>query len=93
MRFGGLDGADDGDGDTVVVEEDGDGGIVVRDIHGEVELDEPPSLVVDDPDEIVLDMRQENESASSPSIVAFRRVWWARRPISVGGARGGGEQD
>lgn len=37
--------------------------IVVRDKNGDVELDEPPALVVDDPDEIVLDMRQENESA------------------------------
>lgn len=36
--------------------------IVVRDKNGEVELDEPPTLVVDDPDEIALDMRQENES-------------------------------
>ncbi|ROW08804.1 hypothetical protein VMCG_02701 [Cytospora schulzeri] len=35
--------------------------IVVRDKNGDVELDEPPALVVDDPDEIVLDMRQENE--------------------------------
>lgn len=35
--------------------------IVVRDKNGEVELDEPPTLVVDDPDEIALDMRQENE--------------------------------
>lgn len=37
--------------------------IVVRDKNGDVELDEPPVLVVDDPDEIALDMRQENESA------------------------------
>lgn len=61
----GLDGAGDdpdGDGDTVVADDGGDEGIVVRDINGDVELDEPPSLVVDDPDEIVLDMRQENES-------------------------------
>jgi hypothetical protein len=36
--------------------------IVVRDKNGDVELDEPPTLVVDDPDEIALDMRQENES-------------------------------
>ncbi|KAI3396165.1 hypothetical protein diail_368 [Diaporthe ilicicola] len=35
--------------------------IVVRDKNGDVELDEPPTLVVDDPDEIALDMRQENE--------------------------------
>ncbi|KUI57914.1 hypothetical protein VP1G_05271 [Cytospora mali] len=35
--------------------------IVVRDRDGNVELDEPPALVVDDPDEIALDMRQENE--------------------------------
>lgn len=76
LGLGGLDGADDGDGDTVVVEEDGDGdgGIVVRDIHGEPELDEPPNLVVDDPDEIVLDLRQENESAPSAPSVALRRV-------------------
>lgn len=68
----GLDGADDDD--TVVVDEEeqdvdeGDGGIVVRDVHGEVELDEPPFLAVEDPDEIVLDRRQENESKWSPSL-------------------------
>lgn len=43
--------------------------IVVRDKNGEVELDEPPTLVVDDPDEIALDMRQENES----ELVALHR--------------------
>lgn len=43
-----------------------DGGIVVRDGDGNVELEEPPHLVVDDPDEIVLDIRQENESMSFP---------------------------
>lgn len=63
-------GADDGDEDTVVADEecddDDDGGIVVRGARGEVELDEPPCLAVDDPDEIVLDMRQENESACPP---------------------------
>lgn len=71
--LGGLDGADDDD--TVVVDEEeeqdadeGDGGIVVRDVHGEVELDEPPFLAVEDPDEIVLDSRQENESKWSPSL-------------------------
>lgn len=37
-------------------------GIVVRDLNGDFELEEPPSLVVEDPEEIVLDMRQENES-------------------------------
>lgn len=53
----------DADGDTVVAdEEDQDvDGIVVRDINGDFELEEPPSLVVEDPEEIVLDMRQENE--------------------------------
>lgn len=61
---------DDGNGNTVVVEEDG-AGIVVRNMHGEFELDEPPSLEVDDPDEIVLDMRQENESAW-PSLSGVR---------------------
>lgn len=60
----GLHGGVDADGDTVVAdEEDQDGeGIVVRDLNGDFELEEPPSLVVDDPEEIVLDMRQENES-------------------------------
>lgn len=43
--------------------------IVVRDKNGEVELDEPPTLVVDDPDEIALDMRQENESELSEMIM------------------------
>ncbi|KAK2602562.1 hypothetical protein N8I77_009080 [Diaporthe amygdali] len=48
---------------TMEVEEDesASSDIVVRDKNGEVELDEPPTLVVDDPDEIALDMRQENE--------------------------------
>lgn len=60
----GLDGVVNADGDTVVAdEEDQDAdGIVVRNLNGEFELEEPPSLVVDDPEEIVLDMRQENES-------------------------------
>lgn len=56
----------DGTGDEVaedrVDRDEEDDDIVVRDKNGEVELDEPPNLVVDDPDEIVLDMRQENES-------------------------------
>lgn len=43
--------------------------IVVRDKNGEVELDEPPTLVVDDPDEIALDMRQENESELASMIM------------------------
>lgn len=56
----GEDGSGEGDGE----EEEGgnDGGIVVRNANGEYEVEEPPSMVVDDPDEIVLDMRQENES-------------------------------
>lgn len=60
----GLDGAVDADGDTVVADEEDhdDEGIVVRDLNGDFELEEPPSLVVEDPEEIVLDMRQENES-------------------------------
>lgn len=63
----GLDGAVNADGDTVVVDDEeedggGDDGIVVRDLNGDFELEEPPSLVVEDPDEIVLDLRQENES-------------------------------
>ncbi|KAJ4423533.1 hypothetical protein N0V82_001858 [Gnomoniopsis sp. IMI 355080] len=60
----GLAGGVDADGDTVVAdEEDQDvDGIVVRNLNGDFELEEPPSLVVDDPEEIVLDMRQENES-------------------------------
>lgn len=86
----GLDGADDDD--TVVVDEEeqdvdeGDGGIVVRDVHGEVELDEPPFLAVEDPDEIVLDRRQENESKWSPSL-AYLFVFvpsngWVKRACS-----------
>lgn len=43
-------------------------GIVVRDLNGDFELEEPPSLVVDDPEEIVLDMRQENESELQRSL-------------------------
>ncbi|ROW15399.1 hypothetical protein VPNG_02413 [Cytospora leucostoma] len=44
-----------------VDDDDGSADIVVRDKNGDVELDEPPALVVDDPEEIALDMRQENE--------------------------------
>ncbi|PSS02381.1 hypothetical protein BD289DRAFT_478768 [Coniella lustricola] len=58
----GYDGVDgDEDAETLVVEDDDDGSIIVRNLRGEVELDEPPILAVEDPDEIVLDMRQENE--------------------------------
>jgi hypothetical protein len=35
--------------------------IVVRDKNGEVELGDPPTPPIDDPDELVLDARQENE--------------------------------
>lgn len=55
----GEDGSGEGDGEE---EEGDDAGIVVRNANGEYEVEEPPSMVVDDPDEIVLDMRQENES-------------------------------
>ncbi|KAF3760262.1 hypothetical protein M406DRAFT_334940 [Cryphonectria parasitica EP155] len=61
MSVDGLGGDDDEDGETMVVEDDDDDEIVVRDHNGEVALDEPPNLVVDHPDETVLDMRQENE--------------------------------
>ena len=36
--------------------------IVVRDKNGEIELEDPPTPPIDDPDEIALDARQENES-------------------------------
>lgn len=55
-------GAGDLDGMEVEEDESASSDIVVRDKNGEVELYEPPPLVVDDPDEIALDMRQENES-------------------------------
>lgn len=60
----GAPGRNAGDLGGMEVEEDesASSDIVVRDKNGEVELDEPPTLVVDDPDEIALDMRQENES-------------------------------
>lgn len=60
----GPPGRNAGDLGGMEVEEDesASSDIVVRDKNGEVELDEPPTLVVDDPDEIALDMRQENES-------------------------------
>ncbi|KLU88332.1 hypothetical protein MAPG_07319 [Magnaporthiopsis poae ATCC 64411] len=35
--------------------------IVVRDKNGEVELDDPPTPPIDDPDEIALDPRQQSE--------------------------------
>lgn len=58
------DGENDGDGGSGSGsgEGDDDGGIVVRNANGEYEVEELPSMVVDDPDEEVLDMRQENES-------------------------------
>ncbi|CAN8095438.1 unnamed protein product [Discula destructiva] len=58
------DGDGDGDGDDDDDDDDrafGEQGIVVRNSNGDYEVEEPPSMVVDDPDEIVLDMRQENE--------------------------------
>lgn len=36
--------------------------IVVRDKNGDVELDDPPTPPIDDPDEIALDPRQQSES-------------------------------
>jgi len=36
--------------------------IVVRDKNGDVKLGDPPTPPMDDPDEIALDARQENES-------------------------------
>lgn len=53
---------EEGEGEGEGDEDGGDEGIVVRDADGEYEVEEPPSMVVDDPDEIVLDLRQENES-------------------------------
>ena len=38
--------------------------IVVRDKNGDVELGDPPTPPMDDPDEVALDARQENESKS-----------------------------
>lgn len=54
-------GAGDLEGMEVEEDESASSDIVVRDKDGHVELDEPPTLVVDDPDEVALDMRQENE--------------------------------
>lgn len=60
--LGRLDGQCGGLGGMEVEEdESASSDIVVRDKNGDVELDEPPALVAFDPDEIVLDMRQENE--------------------------------
>ncbi|KAK7735613.1 hypothetical protein SLS53_007353 [Cytospora paraplurivora] len=69
MGLGRLDGGKGGIGAAAgglvgvmdVDDDDGSADIVVRDKNGDVELDEPPALVVDDPEEIALDMRQENE--------------------------------
>lgn len=36
--------------------------IVVRDQHGEIELGDPPTPILEDPDEVPADDRQENES-------------------------------
>lgn len=35
--------------------------IVIRDKNGEIEFDDPPTPLLDDPDEVALDSRQENE--------------------------------
>lgn len=72
----GYDGAEgDEDAETLVVDEDDDdGSIVVRGANGEVEVEEPPFLPVDDPDEIVLDMRQENESKSGLCFWGFHLI-------------------
>ena len=40
--------------------------IVVRDQHGEIELGDPPTPVLEDPDEVPLDDRQESESKAGP---------------------------
>ncbi|KAJ9142684.1 hypothetical protein NKR23_g6978 [Pleurostoma richardsiae] len=45
--------------DPILVEDAG--GIVVRDRNGEVALEDPPTPLVDDPDEVALDSRLENE--------------------------------
>lgn len=36
--------------------------IVVRDQHGEIELGDPPTPILEDPDEVPAEDRQENES-------------------------------
>lgn len=73
-----------GDLDDMEVEEDesASSDIVVRDKNGEVELDEPPTLVVDDPDEIALDMRQENESELRAMMMMHYDVTF---PVITGG--------
>lgn len=38
--------------------------IVVRDQHGEIELGDPPTPILEDPEEVPVDDRQENESES-----------------------------
>ncbi|KAL8358320.1 hypothetical protein RB598_002875 [Gaeumannomyces tritici] len=43
--------------------------IVVRDKNGEVELDDPPTPPIDDPEEIALDPRQQSESGCFPFFV------------------------
>lgn len=47
--------------------------IVVRDRNGEVQLGDPPLPVVEDPEEVAPDARQENESTSS-------LTWWRVQP-------------
>ncbi len=49
--------------------------IVVRDKHGEIELGDPPTPVLEDEDEMPLDDRQESES-SYPAYV-WARVRWS----------------
>lgn len=62
----------DADADVDAPAESSD--IVVRDKNGEVELDDPPTPPIDDPDEIALDPRQQSESECLGSVFARRRV-------------------
>lgn len=75
----GAPGRNAGDLGGMEVEEDesASSDIVVRDKNGEVELDEPPTLVVDDPDEIALDMRQENESELAAMMMHHDFMLWS----------------
>lgn len=53
--------------------------IVVRDQHGEIELGDPPTPILEDPDEVPIDERQENESTFATFCLFKEWLTWAQR--------------
>ncbi len=61
-------------------EESSSSEIVVRDKNGDVELGDPPTPPMDDPDEVALDVRHENESKDTA--LGMEIVFWANQCVS-----------